>query len=86
MLTLFLKKLATDTSAEENSRIKTILEQNDIKFEVNITHTKMRSYAESQVKLGGTPVMHGVAPQPIVIYSIYVKRQDFARAKKLVWG
>ncbi len=84
MFILFMKKLATDTSAEEISRIKTILEQHSIKYEVWTSKGRTGSDRDSLTHLKSNPVMYGVSPEPVFIYSVYVKRKDFDRARKLV--
>ncbi len=86
MYTPFMKKLATDTSAEEISRIKTILGQNGIKFEVMIARGRSGSRYESHTNLRSSPVMYGVAPESMFIYTVYVRRKDFGRARQLVLG
>ena len=78
-----MKKLATDTSAEEISRIKTILAQNNLKFEIWTTRGRTGSDFDSHVYLKSNPVMN-IAPEPVFIYSVYVNRKDYARARQLV--
>lgn len=85
MIILFMKKLATDTSAEEISRIKSILVRNNIKFEMKLTHGRFGGSQDSHVYVKSMPVVN-TAPEPMVIYSIYVNRKDHAHARKLVWG
>ena len=58
MFILFLKKLATDTSAEEISRIKSILGQNNIRFEIWTTRGRTGSDHDSHVYLKSNPVIH----------------------------
>ena len=84
MFVLFLKKLATDNSAEEISRIKTILNKNNIKFEVWTSRRRVGSELYSRISISSIPVFHGLAPEPMFIYSVFVKRKDFARARQLV--
>jgi hypothetical protein len=84
MFILFMKKLATDTSAEEIGRIKTVLGQNNIKFEIWTSRGRTGSEHDSVTDLKSAPVVHGLAPEPLFIYSVYVKRKDFARARQLV--
>jgi hypothetical protein len=84
MLILFMKKLATDTSAEEIGRIKTILAQNNLKFEVWMSRGRTGSERDSHVYLKSMPVMNGIAPEPVFIYTIYVRRKDYAHARELV--
>jgi hypothetical protein len=86
MIILFMKKLATDTSAEEISRIKTILAQYEIKFEVWTTRGRTGSDRDSITHLKSNPVMYEISPEPLFIYSDYVKHKDYARARKLVLG
>ena len=81
-----MKKLATDTSAEEISRIKTILAKNSFKFEVWTSRGRTGSDRDSHTYLRSNPVMHGIAPEPVFIYTIYVRCKDYARAKQLVLG
>ena len=86
MLILFMKKLATDTSAEEIGRIKTILVQNKLKLEVWTSRGRTGSERDSHTYLRSNPVMYGIAPEPVFIYTIYVRRKDYARARQLVLG
>jgi len=86
MFTLFMKKLATDTSAEEIGRIKTILVKNNLKFEVMIARGRTGAMRDNHVYLKSSPVMYGIAPEPVFIYTVYVRRKDYARAKQLVLG
>ena len=86
MLILFMKKLATDTSAEEISRIKTVLGQNNIKLEVWTSRGRTGSERDSHIYLKSMPVMNGIAPEPVFIYTVYVRRKDYARARQLVLG
>ena len=86
MFMLFMKKLATDTSAKEIGRIKTILVKNNLKFEVWTTRGRTGSDRDSHTYLKSNPVMHGIAPEPVFIYSVYVKYKDYARARQLVLG
>lgn len=88
MFGLFLKKLATDTSAEEIRRITTILDQHKIKYEVRTTRTRgtiglgmdAASYAKANLAM-----YHGAAG-PSFIYSVYVSRKNFDIACKLMQG
>lgn len=86
MFTLFMKKLSVDTSAEEIRRTTTILEQNNIKYEIRTTRTRgtigsaldARSYANANL-----PMYKG-ASQPSFIYTVYVKPKDYDLACGLV--
>jgi len=86
MLILFMKKLATDTSAEEIGGIKTILAQNNLKFEVTTARGGTGSRWDSHTNLRSNPVMHGIAPEPVFIYTVYVRRKDYVRASQMVLG
>lgn len=87
MIGLFLKRLALDVSSKEITRITTILEQNDIKYELRTTRSRggigkaldARAYARSNI------AMYKGASQPAFIYRVYVKRKDYTRALKLVF-
>jgi hypothetical protein len=86
MFTIFMKKLAVDTSAEEIRRTTTILEQNRIKYEIRTTRTRgtigsaldARSYANANL------AMYKGASPPSFIYSVYVKHKDYERACTLI--
>ncbi len=86
MIALFMKKLAIDTSAEEIRRITTILEQNDLKYDIRTVRTRgsigssldARSYANANL------AMYKGASQPSFIYSLYVKPKDYERARNLI--
>ena len=88
MCGLFMKKLTVDTSAEGVRRLATILEQNNIRYEIRTTRTRgsvgsamdARSYAQ-----GNLPLYKGTS-QPMVIYSIYVDRKYYYLALKLLHG
>ena len=84
MLGLFMKKLVIDTSAEEIRRVTTVLEKNDIFYEVRTTRSRgtigssidAASYARANLSL------YKGASQPTFIYSVYVRRKDYERARK----
>ena len=88
MFTLFMRKLTVDTSAEEARRTTSILEKNNIHYEIRTIRTRgsigsaldARSYANANL------AMYKGASQPSFIYSVYVKPKDYDRAKKLVKG
>jgi hypothetical protein len=88
MFTLFKKKLAIDTSAEEIRRTTTILEKNNIKYEIRTTRTRgvIGSAFDAQSYARGNIAMYKGASQPSFIYSVYVKAKDYDRARKLVKG
>jgi len=86
MFGLFMRRLAVDTSAEEIKRIETILQQNNIKYEVRSERSRgtigmgldAAAYARANL-----PMYQG-ASQPTFIYYVYVNRKDYQRAKKLI--
>jgi hypothetical protein len=75
-----------DTANEDLSRIKTMPGQNSIYFNAMLAHGRNGSFPGSYVYLRFNPVMHGIAPEPVFIYTVYVKSKDFARARQLVLG
>ena len=84
MFALFLKKLATDTSAEAIGRIKLILEQNGISCKIITSEGKISVGSESHVYNKANPVIHDLAPRSTIIYYVYVKRKDYSRACVLI--
>jgi hypothetical protein len=86
MLVIFMKKLATDTSAEGISRIKTILAQNNIRFEIATARGRTGSDRDVQTGLRSNPVAYNLVRDPMFIYTVYVNRKDFTRAQQLVFG
>jgi len=85
MFVLFMKKLATDTSAEEFSRIKSILVQNKIKYEITTIRGRTGSDRDAHTNLRSNPVAYNMVRDPMFIYSVYVKHKDFALARQLVF-
>jgi len=87
MFVLFKKRIAVDTSNEEISRVTTILDQNNIKYELLTKRTRgvygsaydARSYA------GANVAMYKGSTQPTFIYMVYVKRRDYARAHEILF-
>lgn len=88
MLGLFLKKLATDTSAEEIRRTTTILEQNHIHYEVRTIRARgtIGSALDANAYATGNIPMYKNAAPPTFIYTVHVSRKDYTLARKLVWG
>lgn len=88
MFVIFKKRIATDTSGEEVRRITTILEQNDIKYEIRTRRSRgvigsaldASSYGRSNI------AMYKGSSSPLFVYMIYVKRKDYTRARKLLFG
>ena len=87
MFVIFKKNIATDTSSEAVRRITTILEENDIKYDIRTKRTRgaigtafdARSYARSNI------AMYKGASQPTFVYMIYVKKKDYDRASELIF-
>lgn len=88
MFGFFLRKLTVDTSAEEIRRATTILEKNNIKYEIRTIRSRgsvgssmdARDYARANL------AMYKGAAQPTFIYTIYVSRKDYDHARQLVRG
>ena len=86
MFSLFMKKIAVDTSAEEIRKMTTILEKNNLKYEIRTTRTRgsigsaidARSYANANL------AMYKGSSQPSFVYSVYVKPKDYDKARKLI--
>jgi hypothetical protein len=87
MFIIFKKRIAIDTSGEEVRRITTVLEQNDIKYEIRTKRSRgvigsafdAGSYARSNI------AMYKGSSTPSFVYMIYVKRKDYARAQELLF-
>ena len=87
MFTLFKKKIATDTSSEEIRRITTLLDQNQIKYELRTIRSRgtigsafdAASYARSNIAL------YKGSSAPSFVYHVYVKRKDYERAYDLLF-
>jgi len=86
MLGLFMKKLITDTSAEEIARVTDLLEQNAIRFEVRTTRSRgsIGSGMDAGAYARGNLAMYKGASQPVFVYAVYVNRKDFEQARQLV--
>ncbi len=83
---LFMKKLVTDTSAEEIARTTAVLERNNIHFEVRTQRSRgtIGSGMDAGAYARGNLAMYKGAAQPVFIYTVYVDPKDFQQARKLV--
>jgi len=88
MFVIFKKRIATDTSGEEVRRITTILEQNDITYEIRTKRSRgVIGTAFDSISYARTNIaMYKGSSPPLFVYFIYVKRIDFQRAKALLFG
>ena len=81
-----MKRIAVDTSGNEIRRVTTVLEQNNIKYEVRTKRTTgsvgtaldAGAYARSNI------AMYKGADTPPVVYMVYVKRKDYDHAFDLL--
>jgi hypothetical protein len=88
MFDFFMKKLVVDTSAEEIARATSILDRNNIKYELRTTRTRgsigsaldARSYAQGNIAL------YKGASGPTFIYTVCVTRKEYDLAWKLLYG
>lgn len=87
MLFFMRKRLFLDTNAMEFARIKDILAQNGIKFEVNTTVSenamtrKFNSAAAAHLRQN-----YSAFSTQTYLYMIYVKRSDYEKAKALAYS
>jgi len=87
MLTLFKKRIVVDTSPEEIRRVTDLLDLHAIKYELRTKRTRgsigtgldSRAYARSNI------AMYKGASKPPVVYMVYVKRKDYAKAYDLLY-
>lgn len=81
---LLMKKLVLDTSAEEIRRTTEILEQNNVHYEVRTTRTRgtIGSAIDAGTYARANLALYKGAPQPAFIYTVYVDRKDYDRARK----
>jgi len=88
MFSFFMKKIATDTSSEEIARIRLILEKNQIPFSVNSTRSRgvVGSAMDAQSYARANLTMYNQGAQPVFIYTVSVRRKDYALAHKLLYG
>ncbi|MBN1265729.1 MAG: hypothetical protein JXA25_09565 [Anaerolineales bacterium] len=88
MISLFMKKLTVDTSAEEIRRTTTILEQNNLKYEIRTSRSRgsIGSAMDARTYANANLAMYKGASQPTFIYSVYVKGKEYDRARNLVKG
>ena len=81
------KRLFLDTNAMEFARIKDILARNGIKYEVNTTVSenaltrKFNSAAAAHLRQN-----YSMVSTQTYLYSIYVKRADYEKAKALAYS
>lgn len=85
-LGFLLKKLVTDTSAEEIRRITSILEQNKIPYEVRTTRARgtIGSAFDAQSYAAGNLAMYKGSSQPTFIYTVYVQRRYYYNARERI--
>jgi len=87
MLVFFKKRIVVDTSGVEIRRVTDLLDQHAIKYELRTKRTRgsigtaldSRSYAASNI------AMYKGASKPPVVYKVYVKRKDYAKAYDLLY-
>ncbi len=78
MFVIFKKRIVVDTSAEEIRPIPTVLEQNNIKYEIQTKRTcgfigtaiDVRTYASANLP------MYKEAKSPSMVYVAWVNRKD----------
>ena len=81
-----MKRIAVDTSGKEIRRVTTVLEQNNIKYEVRTKRTtgsvgtalNAGAYARSNI------AMYKGADTPPVVYMVYVRWKDYDHAFDLL--
>jgi hypothetical protein len=76
--------MSKDISNEDLSRRMTVPGQNSMYFNAMLAHGGNESLPGSCVNLRSSPVVQGVAPEPMSIYTVYVRYKDYARARQLV--
>ena len=83
----FRKRLMMDTDARELARIKLILDQNGIRYEVKTTvsdNVLSRSFNAKAAETVRTT--YSAMANQTYLYQLFVKPGEYARAKKLVYG
>lgn len=86
MLGFFMKKLATDTSQEEITRIVNILKKNEIPYHLETIFdrgTWGRGYDAAAYRQANISMYKG-SIQPTNVFVVRVRHRDFARAEDLV--
>ena len=86
MFVFFKKRLVVDTNNESITKVIAILEKNKIKYELRTTRSRgsvgsrldALAYARSNI------AMYKGSTQPDFVYMIYVKRRNYAQAKRLI--
>lgn len=83
---IFRKRLMLDTDPQELARIKLILDENGIKYDVSTTvsenaNTRRFNAAAAVQVRGGYSAMSSQS----YIYRLYVRVRDYGRAKNLVY-
>lgn len=87
MLFFMRKRLFLDTNAMEFARIKDVLTQNGIKYEVattvseNAMTRQFNAAAAAHLRQG-----YSAFSTQTYIYAIYVKRSDYSKAKALAYS
>ena len=86
MFVLFKKRILVETNNESVTKALTVLEKNNIKYELRTIRTRgvfgtafdAQSYARSNIS------MYKGSSQPGFVYMVHVKRRDYLRAKHLI--
>ena len=88
MMSLFKKKLVTDTSGEEIRRVTTNLEKFRIKYEIRTARPRglIGSALDAQTYARANLAIYKGAPDPIFVYTVYVGRRDYQHARAKLYG
>lgn len=84
---LFGKRLMMDTDPKELARVKQILDQNGMEYHVKTTvsdNVMSRSFNAKAAEHIRTS--YSAMQTQTYLYQLFVKRRDYARAKKLSYG
>lgn len=88
MFALFQKKLTVDTSSEEIRRVTSTLEQNKIKYDLRTTRPRgtIGSAIDARTYARANLAFNKGAPEPIFVYTVYVKRKVYDIAREKIYG
>jgi len=81
------KRLLLDTDPQELARVKEIMKQHDIEFYVKTTTSdNVLSRNFNARAAAGQVRTYSIMSRQSYVYYLYVRRRDYAHAKKVAYG
>lgn len=86
IMSLFMKKLATDTSAEEIRKITDKLKAANVHYQLVTDRSRgsVGSFADARAYAKSNMAMYKFSNKPSMVYHVFVRRKNYSGAKDLI--